>query len=432
MGVTGSLDILRDADYRRLLLIVASTTLGEFLLESIVYAWIIASTNADGIRPVLIGLYVLLSTLPRIVAGVLVGVVADNSGAKRSIVVANCGRASAALVLGIGIIPAYDRVAAGAAVLLILVTVCSTLNQLFLAARAKYVQQIIAPPLRPAAASTSMTVLTALSIGSAAAGPSVFVQVGLVPSLALIMAMFAIGALLSLSIRSTGPDMTTNPSRQRKVNFFRALITGWRVCWEVSALRAVLLGAVFYGIPMGINNVALILLWVETKGGTISQYGLASALFGLGALCGSLLAPKLIVRWRMVRIYVFSLSMLGVSYVALAITPDLIASFALMGISGGIFSIFAVVQSPMVLNSAPTEMTGRIASTTNSASALSALVSSMLASAFFAIPGSGSVIVPSAVALGGLSTIIGGALLASGHRREAGLDKKVSAASPDK
>lgn len=404
---------LRSYDFRRLLGIIASTTLAEFLLESVVYVWIISATSeGSGTRSLFIGLYVLVSTVPRIAGGTLLGVYADAVGARRSLLIANCGRAACAVVFGVATWLSSDSNGFIAAFLLVFVSLCASLNQLFLASRAMFVQQIISSKDRPAAASLSMTILTALSIASAAFGPFMFEYAGLIPSLIVVTALFGVGTLLSFPLTSPGTSDNKTGLNTRKIGFIGALLEGWRVCWAVPSLRHILVGSVCYGIPLGVNNIALILLWVEIKQSSLSEYGVASALFGLGAMVGSALAPRIMRLLSMYRTYASSLVALGLSYCALAFISDRNMSFAMMFSAGLFFSLFSVTQSPILMDSAPPEMTGRIFSTTSSAASISALFAALITSAILSIPDSHTTLIPAAVCTGGVLTIVGGSLLA--------------------
>lgn len=410
--------VLRLSPFRRLIFVVATTSFSEFLLESVVYVWIVVATVGDPEwRSLLIGMYVLLSTLPRILGAALLGVAADRIGGRASLLIANIGRAifSGLLLIWTGIQPDNDVFTA--ALLLIGVTILSTLNQLFLAARAQLVQRIVESELRPAAASVSMTVLTALSILSAAIGPAIFERFGLFFCLSIVCILFIVGSIASWLIRVPQQFQAEGATTPQRKSFFASLIEGWKACWQIPHLRIVLIGAIFYGVPMGINNVALILLWVDTKGASISQYGIASALFGAGALLGSLAAGTVLRILPKLTAYAVSLLLLGAAYVALAWIPILAASFLLMAVSGFLFSLFSVIQSPLLLDSAPPSVTGRVVSTTNSAAALSSLIAALMSSLIFALVGSAPWVYSIAVSAGGLLTVIGGALLVSRSRR---------------
>lgn len=350
--------VLRLPGFRRLLQVMSATVFAEFLLESVVYCWIVAATATDpGVRSLLLGSYVVLSTVPRIFGAAVMGVYADSLGAALSLKISTAARAGLAAVAAGSAYLGRAEVPFLAVVLLVLVVCCSTVNQLFTAARAKAVQQYVPQELRGSASSLSMTVLTALSIVSASLGPFAFTSAGLEVSLVLITLLFAVGTVLSL----TGFPRTTGagaPPAGVRPGFFPALIAGWKASWTVPRLRFVLLGSVLYGVPLGVNNVALVLLWVDTKGGTLIDYGLGSSLFGVGGFVGAVAAHRLVVRHDLHRLFAASLGALGISYALLAWTPDHVVSFALMFASGFLFSLYAVVQSPILLESSPPELTG--------------------------------------------------------------------------
>jgi len=403
--------VLRIPRFRRLLQVMAATVFAEFLLESVVYCWIVAATAADpGVRSLLLGSYVVLSTIPRIFGAAAMGVFSDSLGAALSLRISTAARAGLAAVAVAGASLGRAEVPVVAVILFALVVACSTANQLFTAARAKAVQRFVPQEQRGHASSLSMTVLTGLSIVSASLGPFAFSLAGLEVCLLLITCLFAVGAALAFAgfpRNGRGDDLppSTRPG------FLTALVEGWKATWTVSRLRVVLLGSVLYGVPLGVNNVALVLLWVDTKGGTLIDYGIGSSLFGVGGFVGAVAAHRLVNRGDLHRLFAASLGALGISYALLAWTPDHVVSFGLMFASGFLFSLYAVVQSPILLEAAPPELTGRVVSTTASVAALSSLVAAAVVSLLFALPGAGDTLVPWAVCLGGAVTVLGGALL---------------------
>ncbi|MGO4453386.1 MFS transporter [Arthrobacter sp. RAF14] len=403
--------VLRIPEFRRLLEVMSATIFAEFLLESVVYCWIVAATVGDPVlRSLLIGSYVVFSTLPRIFGAAVMGVLSDSLGAARSVKLSTAARAGFAAVAAVASFLGRTDVPVTAVLLLALVVACSTFNQLFTSARAKTVQQFVEPDLRGTASSLSMTVLTALSIVSASLGPFAFSFAGLELCLILIAGLFVLGTVLSLSGFPRGHPGGPLPAVSRP-GFLGALFEGWKVSWTVPRLRYVLLGSVLYGVPLGVNNVALVLLWVDTKGGTLIDYGLGSSLFGVGGFVGAVAAHRWVKRWSLRRLFSSSLTSLGVSYGLLAWIPNLQFSFALMFASGFLFSLYAVVQTPILLDVTPPELTGRVVSTTASVAALSSLAAAAAVSVLFALAGSGGGLVSWAVSVGGGLTVLGGALL---------------------
>ncbi|MEZ2370935.1 MFS transporter [Arthrobacter sp. RCC_34] len=403
--------VLRIPEFRRLLQVMSASVFAEFLLESVVYCWIVAATAADpGVRSLLLGSYVVLSTIPRIFGTAVMGVWSDSLGAALSLKISTAARAGLAVVAVGSAYLGRAEAPVVAVVLFVLVVACSTANQLFAAARAKAVQLFVPQELRGSASSLSMTVLTALSIVSASLGPFAFSLAGLEVCLLLITGLFAVGAALAFAGFPRGGRGDGLPPSARP-GFLEALVEGWKVTWTVRRLRVVLLGSVLYGVPLGVNNVALVLLWVDTKGGTLIDYGVGSSLFGVGGFVGAVAAHRLVNRCDLHRLFAASLGALGISYALLAWTPDHGVSFGLMFASGFLFSLYAVVQSPILLEAAPPELTGRVVSTTAGVAALSSLAAAVVVSLLFALPGAGGLLVPWAVCLGGGVTVLGGALL---------------------
>lgn len=404
--------LLKTKGVKRLLSLISFVSFAEFFLESLIYIWIVSSTSTNqALQVVLLGFYVACSTIPRIIGAALLGVAADRIGARRSFIVSSLSRSVICLfmVTMFGVTEKSNIILI--VVMLVGVTAFSTLNQLFLSARAQAIQELVPKPLRATAASFSMVLLTGISITSSAVAPSLFEVAGIVPCLLIVLIALIFATILSYASPYKGLVHHTPQSTTQIHKFFVELKDGWDACWKVPYLRMVLIGSVCYGIPMGINNISLILLWVEQKQASFSQFGMASALFGAGGLVGSLVSSLVAKKISNNRTYILSLIALGAIYFALSYVNNLPFSFALMFIGGLFFSIFAVLQSPILLNSSPKELTGRVVSTTNAATALSSLIAAMCISGLFAILPFGSIMYSHAVALGGALVMFGGLLL---------------------
>ncbi len=403
--------VLRLRGVKPLLAAVASTSFAEFFLESVIYVWIVSITDEDPVlRSIALGSYVACSTMPRIIGAVLLGVSADRMGAGKALLVSVAGRlvVCASLLAVLGFL--HSEVALLAA-LLGVVSIFSTLNQLFLAGRAQASQQLVEPGSRPRLSSVSMMILTGISILSAALGPALFERLGLASCLWVVFVLLFAAVTCTLLVAKQTMPPAAVAAAERKEAFFAQLVHGWKACWQVKALRLVLLGTVLYGIPMGINNVALIVLWTDVKQVTLSEYGIASALFGAGGLLGSLVVPLLLRRLATKLVYTLSLVILGASYLVLALADLVQLSFALMFSAGIAMSCFAVVQAPMLLDASPVQLTGRILATTNAATALSALIASLATATLAGMVHNSAQVYHYAVAIGGVLIILGGSTL---------------------
>ncbi|WP_180967265.1 MFS transporter [Zhihengliuella halotolerans] len=421
--------ILRDRKFACLLTLTGFVSAAEFLLEAVVYAWIVVITSGDPeLRSLLLGVYVLISSAPRFIFGIVGGVFSDKFGASRVLLLSNVGRvlfvAVCLLVLG----AAGARESVQVVSVFVVVCVCSSLTQFFLPARGTLIRQMVSEEQRATAASVSMALMTIVSIACAASGPWVFATTGLVAAMWIVLALFAAGTVLALVLRSVvrrwnisrvlPGDVQADVAAGRDSGFWRRLVDGWRACWGVPNLRLVLLGAVFYGIPLGVNNVALVRLFIDHGGLTIVDYGMISAAFGAGSFVGALLAPVASRRYSDSFLYSMSLAGLGATYAGISLYQSLIASSLLMLMAGLFFSSFVVLQSPMLLAAAPEGMTGRVISTVSSGTALVGFAASLVVSLLFAALASvGTYPFPIAVASGGVLTVLGGLFILRGARQ---------------
>lgn len=421
--------ILRDRRFGCLLSITGFVSAAEFLLESVVYAWIVVITSGDPeLRSLLLGVYVLISSAPRFIFGIVGGVFSDKHGASRILLISNTGRVLfvAACLTILTVAGSTETVQLIS--VFIVVCICSTLTQFFLPARGTMVRQIVAEELRATAASVSMALMTVVSIVCAASGPWVFATFGFSAAMWVVLGLFAVGASLTVFLRvvvkrwndgrGKRSDNQVGNSGGGESGFWKQLVDGWQACWVVPNLRLVLVGAVFYGIPLGVNNVSLVRLFIDHGGLTIVDYGIISAAFGAGSFVGALLAPVASRKYPDSILYSIALAGLGITYGGISVYQSLIVSSVLMLIAGLFFSSFVVLQSPMLLAAAPEGMTGRVISTVNSGTAVVGFAASLLVSLLFAALASlGTYPFPIAVAAGGILTVLGGLLILRGARR---------------
>lgn len=123
------------------------------------------------------------------------------------------------------------------------------------------------------------------------------------------------------------------------------------------------MGVALYGFSPGVNNVALSLYVFRTLGLTAYEYGLILAAFPVGGLIAVLLVRLLLKLLSIRQAFTVSLLCMGLSYLGYSLHPPFFLAWALMLSCGLFFSVFAIVQGPMLQEAVPAGYMGRVSAT---------------------------------------------------------------------
>lgn len=289
----------------------------------------------------MVGPFIFSSIVPRIFGSAYFGVFSDRIDPSSSIRYSTLGRTvTIALVALLNI---NFNLIVQAILLFISVFICSGLNQLLLAGRSKYIKEFIPADSFAGASRVSFMALTAISIFSSAAGPVIVEKIGIQYILLIVFLSFFASLLISLSL----PQCTVITQERTESDisgFWKDFLRGLSECWDNSNLRPIVVGPFVYGIPLGINNVSLILLWVQAKGASVTQFGIATSLFGVGEFLGPVIFSHIFKNEKKEIIYyVYSLCGLGFCYIFLSILHGVYISYIIMLLSGAFFLVFVTL-----------------------------------------------------------------------------------------
>ncbi|CAM3325450.1 hypothetical protein PSFL111601_19290 [Pseudomonas floridensis] len=157
-------------------------------------------------------------------------------------------------------------------------------------------------------------------------------------------------------------------------------MSGLRFSWKHASIRTLLVGIALYGFSLGVNNVALSLYAFRTLELKPEQFGLVLAAFPVGGLIASLLARHVLALFSVGQAFTVSLLCMGLSYIGYSLHPPFYLAPILMLCCGLFFSIFAIVQGPMLQEAVPQGYMGRVSATITPVLSISSLTGTLLCS----------------------------------------------------
>ena len=354
----------------------ALSSFGEFVLESTIIVWLVTDLFRDSaFLPSAVGLAVAASAIPRVLVAPLAGAWVDRLPALYVMITADAIRVINFLIfILIYSLSSLDQMQVFAGVLLLLV-MNSSAAQFFNPSRQAVMQVIIPAERRVEASAKTMFSLTGISVLSASVGPALFVWVGPIWALLINVLAFSCSALCILATRDLGAALPAE-----RASFWRGLLAGLRFSWGHPSIRTLLTGVALYGFSLGINNVVLSLYAFKTLGLSPREYGLVLAAFPVGGLVAAFLVRPLLKALSIRRAFTVALLCLGLSYLGYALHPPFYLAWGLMFCCGLCFSVFAMVQGPMLQEAVPAGYMGRVSATVTPVLAIASLTGTLVCS----------------------------------------------------
>lgn len=356
----------------------ALSSFGEFVFESTVIVWLVTDLFRDNaFLPTAVGLAVAASAIPRVLVAPLAGAWVDRMIPLYAMISTDAIRVFNFLIfMVIYTLSGLDQMQVFTGILLLLL-INSVAAQFFNPARQAIMQVVIPSERRVEASAKAMFSLTGISVLSASLGPALFVWVGPVWAVSINVLVFTCSALC---IASTRGLRTRLLAVQERPPFWGGLIAGLRFSRGHASIRTLLIGVALYGFSLGVNNVALSLYAFNTLGLTPYEYGLILAAFPVGGLIAALLVRPLLKRLSIRHAFILSLLCMGASYLGYSLHPPFSLAWALMFSCGLFFSVFAIVQGPMLQEAVPAGYMGRVSATITPVLAVASLTGTLLCS----------------------------------------------------
>ena len=376
----------------------AISNMGDFVYSTTLLVWVFILTHSAGaVSGVLIAQYA-----PVFILGPVAGVFVDRWNRRQTMIVADVVRAVATLLPFI--VPAALRLPT----IYTSVFLLSSFSRFFMPARSGVLQVIVPSKQQPqAAAFTQATFALSFIIGPALASPLYF-AVGPLVACLINSASFLVSAFCLSGIRASKEALHPYAFAKERVAVgiapvMRELLVGFRFVATTRVLLVVTFLALIAMLGAGALNALDIVFVSRNLHASAALYGPLTAAGGLGALIGAItmgfvakkMAPKYILAGSVfllgVGIIVYSFQ----TWIVIAIIVNFVTGFPQGGIDVGF--------GPLLINSTPQTMMGRVQSVIETGMFGTSLISIGLAGYFGQF-----VPVNIIFALGGLLIVVSG------------------------
>jgi len=333
----------RPGAFRRLWLARVVSLVGDSV-GLVALILLVAEETGDGVS---VGLLLLAADGTATLLSPLLGVVADRTSRRRTMIACELGQALAIGTIAL-LLPALP-------VLLGLVAAQSVLAATFQAASRSAVAELV----DDAELEGANAVLGAGTYGLEVAGPLLVALLLPVLSVPGVLVLDALTFLVSPLLLGGLPRLRPAGRAAAAPGLARQAAAGLRVLWRQRLLRAVSLGFLVVVAFNGVDDVALVFLGRETLRATDAATSLLYAGSGLGLLVGFAVLARRGGRGAPSVAAVVGLAWSSAGNLLTGLAPVLGAAFAMQVVRGGGLSLVDVGTTTLVQRSVPAELRGR-------------------------------------------------------------------------
>lgn len=130
--------------------------------------------------------------------------------------------------------------------------------------------------------------------------------------------------------------------------------------WRHRYLRTMVLFTAFIGSSLSFAQAVILLFFLDTLEVSAAAIGFVTAGIGLGALAGSLIAPRLVARFGRGRVMFVSILTGGVMLLLTGLAPNAGTAVAVFALSAGAVSVWNVPWGSLRQQIVPPEIFGRV------------------------------------------------------------------------
>jgi MFS family permease len=320
-------------------------------IQNVAQAWFVLTLTHS---PVAVGFLAACQFGPYALLGLLGGVVADRLDLRRTFIATQAAfTVTAAALAGLAL-------SGHASVweVFLLAGVNGTVQVLDTPVRQAFTIQMVGRDELPNAIALNSSIFNA----SRAVGPGiggVLIAVAGVGLCFLVNALSYIAVIAALLLMR-GDELYPIARDGRRTTLLRGLGEGLQYAWRTPTIRAVLMMMLVIS-TIGINfNVLLPVLAAHTFFAGPQVYGLLSAAFGVGALCGALTSATL--ARASIRALLLGATLFSAAELVLAPLRVLWAAVVLLAVVGFAFSLYASQSNSALQLTVPDRMRGRVLS----------------------------------------------------------------------
>lgn len=307
-----------------------------------------------------VGLVQPLSNAGALIFGLVVGVLVDRWGQRRTMYAAVCARllgySLPVIAWALGWLHPWH--------LLLAVFVASVADTFFTAAQSSLLPQLVGRRGVPDAAGTLQASDQVVQL-AAPAGAAFLTKLAPAP---LVLALSAVGQLLALmGLRALPRDAERQPRHQHQ-RILPAIREGLGYLGRTPLLAAVTLAAVTNNFAAGLYASAETVFILRVLGMDPVVFGLLISVSAVGGILGALLAPRLGRRWGPLRTLFCGATLMPINFALIPLAalwpqaqvPIIGTSFVLFGLSLG---FFGVSSAGLTAELTPSRLMARVSST---------------------------------------------------------------------
>ena len=315
-------------------------------IQTVALGWLVLRITNSGFA---VGVVTALQFLPMLLMGTYGGVIADRFNKRRTLIGTQGGMALSSAALAVITLAGADPLWA----IYLLTFVLGAFAALDMPVRQAFVSEMVGTTDLPNAIALNSAMFNASRVIGPAVAAVLIRLVDVGPCFAINSVSFV--AVIAGLLMMQPEDLFVTPPLVRAKGQVRE---GLRYVWETPELRSTILVLAVVGTLAFNFTVSLPLIAKFTFRGDAGTYGWLTALMGVGAIVGALGAAS---RVRpTVKLLVGSCAAFGVTMLAGAVAPSLIAEEVFMVLVGAAsISFMATANATLQLTSIP-EMRGRV------------------------------------------------------------------------
>ncbi|MBN9390545.1 MAG: MFS transporter [Chloroflexi bacterium] len=361
----------------------AISIIGDWLFDTTLVLWIAnkIAFKQDWASVAVAGVYV-ATAIPALLVGPLAGVFVDRWPKRPVLLWMDALRALLVLLLIVasGLVPFLPvPVSTGSQLASIygVVLLASVCSQFFAPAKLTLIGDLVSKEDRPRASSFLQGNLYLAVVLGPLLAPILFFGVGVTWALLAEALSYMASFATIFALKLTRFEDEEAPAGN-KARFWTEFFEGLRFFAKNQVLRVVLISTVLATVGTGVGNALLFFFATVNLGAPPELFSILQTGLGIGLLVGVVLAPRYI-RWLgNARAFWSGMLGIGVTSVIFAQLTNFPAAVAVFFLTGVVNALPNVASGPLVINSTPRELLGRVSAVFNPLTTLSALAASAL------------------------------------------------------
>jgi MFS family permease len=377
--------LLINGAYARLWFGHTISIFGDFIFDTTLVLWIAAViARGQTWAPLAVSGVFIMTAIPMLLVGPIAGVFVDRWNKRRTMLVMDALRAAlvALLILTSGVVP-LPFVPGGRLPLLwqlgvvyAVVLLLNTFSQFFRPASLALTGDIVPEETQARAMGLSQTSMSIATILGPTLAAPIFVAFGPEWALGANALSFVVSFLLIQSV--VAPPAARSVAEGERPHFWREFGSGLRFFLHSRVLVVLTLAATIMMLGGGAMNTLDYFFVTGNLGAPASLYGAVSGAMGVGMILGAIVAGAFAQKIGLVRTLWLSLLALALMILAYARSGDIRFAILFIALAGVAQAALNVAVGPLLLQSTPREMIGRVSSILNPVITVATLVGAAL------------------------------------------------------